>query len=155
MALSPSSVRLLVFYLLLPGALGRECTSEGFTKYFFFSNFYNRAKNILLKSFIFSETCTADCPKFQEDRQKLGELRSMNSVILTGVKVKWIIMYSECDSGWWSEFMIVRQPHSSYSYICRKSPKKIKWVQGTQGFPFGPNLQGLWSGWQRGESLLR
>ena len=81
MVQSPSPVRLLVFYLLLPGTLGRECTSEGFTKNFFFSNFYNRAKNILLKSFIFSETCTADCPKFQDDRQKLGELRSIKSEI--------------------------------------------------------------------------
>merc|ERR1711994_514688 len=53
MVLSPSSVRLLVFYLLLPGTLGRKCTSE--------------------------ETCTADCPQFQEDRRKLGTLPRKSS----------------------------------------------------------------------------
>ena len=52
MVLSPSLVRLLVFYLLLPGTLGRECTSEGLTKYFYFlARQYTYTLNIFLLFF--------------------------------------------------------------------------------------------------------
>merc|ERR1712218_399465 len=53
MVLFPSPVSLLLFSLLLPAILSRECTSR--------------------------ETCTADCPQFREDRQKLGTLPRKSS----------------------------------------------------------------------------
>merc|ERR1719411_948783 len=53
MVLFPSPVGLLLFSLLLPAILSRECTSR--------------------------ETCTADCPQFQRDRQKLGTLPRKSS----------------------------------------------------------------------------
>merc|ERR1719239_1387918 len=53
MVLVPSPVDLLLFSLLLPAILGRECTSR--------------------------ETCTADCPQFLKDRQKLGTLPRKSS----------------------------------------------------------------------------
>ena len=90
MVQAPSPVRLLVFCLLLPGSLGRECTSEGLTKYFIssvftenISYFFNIVTKYFADSLIFAETCTADCPQFLEDRQKLGEPRSVKRELMS------------------------------------------------------------------------
>ena len=40
-------------------------------------------------SLIFAETCTADCPQFLEDRQKLGELRSVKRKINIKLWLNW------------------------------------------------------------------